>query len=190
MMTEVDEEKLSKPGGRDRYSLLAVRLFQTEIAKVRIRNALEILVVPDFEYDALVSRIAHLDTETYYTVAFDVLKLVASFLPEGRAAAFKKEPTYATFAQIRSDLIRHPWKNGTEDPYSGFALDGAKGLILKGGSPYGKFCDPGFYANSEAFDELLKIHGVQTPRTYTDRDELQSWTKALSASAGIPRRVS
>jgi hypothetical protein len=68
---------------------LAVRLFQAEIAKVRIRNALEILAHPDLEYDALVARIAHLDTETYYTVAFDVLKLVTSFLPKGIGSAFK-----------------------------------------------------------------------------------------------------
>jgi hypothetical protein len=48
-----------------------LRLWQASTAKVRVRNALGVLYVPGLEYDTLISRIAHLDTETYYLVAFD-----------------------------------------------------------------------------------------------------------------------
>jgi hypothetical protein len=94
-----------------------------------------------------------LDTETFYTVAADALKLIGLFLMPDELKWFRADPTYKLICRIWSEMVRHAYDKPDGDTYSGFGYGLAEGLVLKAGS--GRKGEPGYVANFQAFWGLL-----------------------------------
>ena len=107
----------------------------------------------------LTTDILRLDTETFYTVAHDLLKLAALFVD--KPSTFKKEPAYTTICKIRSHLIRHAYDTKMDgDTFGGFGISSVAGPELKAGSGNTKTRDQGYLRNYEALMELLQRYEV------------------------------
>lgn len=98
-----------------------------------------------------------LDTETFYTVAHDLFKLLELFLME--PARFRNEPANKKICRIRSQLVRHAFDKPDGNPYPGFGYSPVAGVMLKAGSQ-AALVDPGYCANHAAAMGLLRRYGV------------------------------
>jgi hypothetical protein len=99
-----------------------------------------------------------LDTETFYTVAADALKLAALFLPVAEMKRFVTEPGYKTIQRIRSECVRHAYDKPDGDPYGGFGFGPEQGPVLKAGS--GRREGKGYYADFQDFWQILQEYGI------------------------------
>ena len=103
-----------------------------------------------------------LDTETFYTVAADSLKLVALFFPLDEMKRFAAEPGYKTIQRIRSECVRHAYDKPDGDAYSGFGFGSqhgpARAAVLKAGS--GRKEGEGYFKDFHAFWQLLQDYGI------------------------------
>ena len=139
-------------------------------------DALSACLPPVGRRDWLLWDVVRLDAETYYTVAFDLLKLIERFLPAERAVAFRREPIFKTIRQLRNLLVRHAVDKPNGDPYPGFGIGELEGVVLKAGTAKGLFTDPGFYKNAAALHALFEKYKVSPSRRYQERIELRPWT--------------
>jgi len=174
-MNEFDRHKLSDPVAQQRFTGIQRLLTQLEILEIRIRDEIAAALPPINKSDFLLWDVLHLDVETYYTVAFDLLRLIERFLPEQQVADFRREGIYKTMRLLRNQLIRHAF-DGNGDPYSGFGLGELEGVVLKAGTAKGPFIDSGFYKNAAFLHALFEKYKVSPSRRYQERSELRSWT--------------
>jgi hypothetical protein len=116
MMNEFDRHKLSDPVEQQRFTGIQRLLTQVEILEIRVMDALSACLPPVGRRDWLLWDVVRLDAETYYTVAFDLLKLIERFLPAERAVAFRREPIFETIRQLRNLLVRHAVDKPNGDP--------------------------------------------------------------------------
>jgi hypothetical protein len=115
-----------------------------------------------------------LDTETYYTVAHDLLGVIGQLVKPDQCARLKKEATYKTIRRIRSALVRHSFDKPDGDPYPGFGFGGASGVQLRtwNQNPPKGFRDPGFYENRRALHDLLHKYA---PNIQGLTDDWKAW---------------
>lgn len=107
----------------------------------------------------LVGQALWLDTETYYTVAHDLLKLGAMLLPSDEAKSLKAERAYKIVAGVRSHLVRHAYDKPDGDPWPGFGIEEDGGVFLRRGSSRPKFEDPGFEVNACEITSVFDKYG-------------------------------
>jgi hypothetical protein len=176
MMAEFDQAKLTDPVERGRFVGIARLLTQLEILEIRIADALTGCLPPNSKTDFLLYDVLHLDTETYYTVAFDALTLIERFLPEERTPEFRRETVYKVIRRLRNQFVRHARNKPNGDPYPEYGIGELEGIVLKDGTPKKGFRDPGFFKNSTALRELLTKYTLSPSRRYQDRAELRVWT--------------
>jgi len=137
-------------------------LGQVEILNRRIRQYMDAIDQPNGFFERHQELL--LDTETFYTVANDALKLVALFLPEAEATALRKDRRYIVICASRSCLVRHAYDKEYGDPYNGFAYDAVDGLILKGGSSGANVTGDGYVKHYSDFWNLLEDCNVLRSR--------------------------
>jgi hypothetical protein len=138
-------------------------LKQIEIATRRVIEGHDRLLslVPGTDF-ALLDETAF-DAETYYTKAYDVLKLAELLLPEATVKKLKRDATYKKIAAIRNHLITHAYDKRDGDSYCGFGWGAKEGIQIKAGSPLvtSTKLDAGFFANQKLFEELLERYAVR-----------------------------
>ena len=150
---------------------------QLQILEARIRDGCEAMKKPRSpERYRLIYAVMHLDAETYYTVALDLLKLMREFVPDRKE--LEGEPTYKTIAAIRNWHVRHAYDRNQGDPYSGSGFSPSCGPMLKAGSNKAAASDVGFLQNCDALKELLKKYRVQQYHWSPEVDvPLPSWER-------------
>lgn len=136
------------------------RLRQLAIVDKRIREHMDGMDHHGLGSDEL-SDIIILDTETFYTVAHDALKVVELFLTPTELRALRGERAYKTICTIRSRLVRHAYDKPDGNPYSGYGYGPAYGPILKAGSNGVE--DEGYLQHFAAFWSLLQRHKILLP---------------------------
>jgi hypothetical protein len=138
-------------------------LKQLQVAAKRVLEAHHRLLslVPGTDFP-LMDQMAF-DAETYYTKAFDLLKLAELLLPEANAKQLKRDPTYKKIAAMRNHLITHAYDKTTGDSYGGFGWGEKEGIQTKAGSPLvtSAKLDAGFFANQKLFEDLLERYAVR-----------------------------
>ena len=110
----------------------------------------------------------NLDTETFYTVAHDLVKVIALLLEKPEKTRFEKESAYRAVCRIRNELIRHAYDaTPIGNAYCGFGIGEPSGPVLKCGSgadPNDGFLDEGLFRNRDALYAVCKEYGYPMPR--------------------------
>ena len=140
-----------------RESGAAILRTQLEILATRIGVCAGVYLSNPHSF--LLQHVLWLDTETYYTVAHDLLKVGVKILPQEKARRLKGERVYKIVAAIRNHLVRHAHDKPNGDPWPGFGITEEAGVLLKSGTPYSILEDPGFVVNSRLIKDLLEKYG-------------------------------
>ena len=146
-----------------------VRLIrQLRVAEQRIRTEfarlIESAALDPTEEWTLIEELT-LDLETYYTVAFDLLKLAASLLPEHRRAPLRSDKTYKRIAVLRNQRTRHAYDKPDGIHDSGINWNENSGPSLHTTASHG-ISDPGFFVNWKNLDDLIIEYDIT--HLYTD----------------------
>ena len=135
-------------------------LAQIRLTDARVRNEMgKIAQIGTYESSGPELReLVRLDTETFYRIGHDVLKLVALFLKTRELHALKSDARFKAITSIRSALITHAYDGRHGDPSNVFGYDSLRGFVLKGG--IGIIQDHGYVPNYDSFWGLLETHKI------------------------------
>lgn len=104
-----------------------------------------------------------LDVESYYNVAYLLLKRVRFLLPSEKSERLVKEKIY-TDIKTQRDIIQHGYdevaKPNIKDPFNGMRWHPKEGFILKGGSPYRSKNLPGYSICKKRLDKIISDYKI------------------------------
>jgi hypothetical protein len=102
-----------------------------------------------------------LDLETFYTVAFDLLKVAQLVIAPQKARALRREANYKLIARLRNSLVRHAYDKDDGDCFGMLGVAGDKGPVLRDMSAFNsRWKDPGYHHNRKAVQDLIKRYGL------------------------------
>jgi hypothetical protein len=101
-----------------------------------------------------------LDTECFYTIANDALKLIEVFLHRGERERFRAERPYKIICRLRSRSVRHAYDKPDGNSYPGFGFSPHSGLVLKAGSRASE--ESGYTEHFAEFWKMLQGHSIIT----------------------------
>jgi len=141
---------------------MAIRRFliQLHVCEERVRHGLQSVASEehetlDEEQHAL--EVLILDTQTYYTVAHQLLKLAAQLLCKNDRNKLEEEPVFRTVGKIRNKLIRHAYVDSKADIPNSFGYSLVTGPSIVGTTDT---TDPGLFVTHAGIVELLQKYSI------------------------------
>lgn len=134
-----------------------------------------------------------LDLDTFYTVAFDLLKVAQLVIAPEQARALRREANYKLIARLRNSLVRHAYDKDDGDCFGMLWVAGEKGPVLRDMSPFSsRWKDPGYHHNRVAVQDLIKRYGLDALPTLEIRSasqfKVRDTTKPLDTGGFSMRR--